>query len=213
YQNYMSPSLLHGRLVFLLGVRDTPAGRLRRLRIPADEHLGMQGWAGLRHAPTHPRLPNGAATRFGRMAAPADKPELQAQLTLSAQRSLALFAAAVQLQGVESPNGVPLGGLAALSAFIDHVVPAEQREHTSATLIRILNGAMFQLWNLSRAQAGLPEASPDDEATLNFMTQAVLTLSDAAFYPAPVIFTLDSFEQRLASVFQVTRTPGRNVVY
>src|SRR5690606_40195517 len=29
----------------------------------------------------------------------------------------------------------------------------------------------------------------------------------------PVIFTLDSFEQRLASVFQVTRTPGRNVVY
>jgi cytochrome c biogenesis protein len=28
-----------------------------------------------------------------------------------------------------------------------------------------------------------------------------------------VIFALDSFEQKQASVFQVTRTPGRDVVY
>jgi len=32
-------------------------------------------------------------------------------------------------------------------------------------------------------------------------------------YPVPVVLALDSFDQKQASVFQVTRTPGRNVVY
>ncbi|MDQ5926204.1 MAG: cytochrome c biosis protein, partial [Pseudomonadota bacterium] len=38
-------------------------------------------------------------------------------------------------------------------------------------------------------------------------------IEDAVLYPVPVVLMLDSFEQRQASVFQVTRTPGRNVVY
>jgi len=38
-------------------------------------------------------------------------------------------------------------------------------------------------------------------------------MSDAALYPVPMTLMLDGFEQRQASVFQVTRTPGRNVVY
>jgi len=45
------------------------------------------------------------------------------------------------------------------------------------------------------------------------MTQAVMSLSDAQHYPAPLILMPDGFDQRQASVFQVTRTPGRNVVY
>jgi cytochrome c biogenesis protein len=45
------------------------------------------------------------------------------------------------------------------------------------------------------------------------MNQAVLALSDAHLYPAPVAFELKDFTQVQASVFQVTRGPGRNVVY
>ncbi len=45
------------------------------------------------------------------------------------------------------------------------------------------------------------------------MTQAVLSLSDSAFYPAPVLIRLESFEQRQASVFQVARAPGQKLVY
>ena len=101
----------------------------------------------------------------------------------------------------------------ALSRFIEQVVPPAQREQTSGTLIRILNGALFELYNLSRTKAGLPAQSIDDPAVQAFMSRAVLSLSDAMLYPVPVVFMLDSFEQRQASVFQVTRTPGRNVVY
>ena len=45
------------------------------------------------------------------------------------------------------------------------------------------------------------------------MTQAVLSLSDAQIYPAPLAFELKDFTQVQASVFQVARAPGKNVVY
>ena len=45
------------------------------------------------------------------------------------------------------------------------------------------------------------------------MTQAVFALSDAQHYPAPMAFELKDFEQVQASVFQVARAPGKNVVY
>jgi cytochrome c biogenesis protein len=45
------------------------------------------------------------------------------------------------------------------------------------------------------------------------MAQAVMALSDTFVYPAPMVFQLKDFQQVQASVFQVTRSPGRNVVY
>ena len=97
--------------------------------------------------------------------------------------------------------------------FIEQVVPADQREHTSATLIRILNGSLFELYEMTRAQAGLPEVKGNQPEVQAFMTRSVLALSDSMLYPVPVVLALDSFDQKQASVFQVTRTPGRNVVY
>jgi len=41
----------------------------------------------------------------------------------------------------------------------------------------------------------------------------VLSLSDAHHYPAPMSFALKDFTQVQASVFQVARAPGRNIVY
>jgi cytochrome c biogenesis protein len=55
-----------------------------------------------------------------------------------------------------------------------------------------------------------PEA---DDARQRFMAQAVLALSDSAFYPVPYLVTLDGFDKRHASVFQVARAPGQTLVY
>jgi cytochrome c biogenesis protein len=79
-------------------------------------------------------------------------------------------------------------------------------------LIRILNGALFELAQLTREKAGLKPLEPT-EKTQAFMTQAVLALSDVNAYPVPMAFMLKDFKQVQASVFQVTRGPGRNVVY
>ena len=215
YQNFMVPVELDGHRMFLLGVRDTPSEGFRYLRVPADEAMSLQGWLRLRQALNNKAMRDEAARRFGVAAGPSDRPEVREQLTVSAQRSLDLFAGAVTLETAagQPATDLPSGGLMGLSRFIEQVVPPEQREQTSGTLIRILNGALFELYNLSRTQAGLPPLSINEPDVQAFMTRAVLSLSDAMLYPVPVVFMLDSFEQRQASVFQVTRTPGRNVVY
>lgn len=65
---------------------------------------------------------------------------------------------------------------------------------------------------MTRERAGLKPLEQSD-ATQAFMTQAVLSLSDAQAYPVPVAFELKDFTQVQASVFQVARAPGKNIVY
>src|SRR5690606_37040226 len=108
--------------------------------------------------------------------------------------------------------GRPRGGLIAVSDFMEANVPLAERERAGEVLIRILNGALFELVQLTRSQAGLAPL-PQDEATRAFMTQAVLALSDSQAYPAPLALELVDFNQVQASVFQVARAPGKNVVY
>jgi len=90
-------------------------------------------------------------------------------------------------------------------------VPEGERARAGEMLVRILNGVLFELDSVARQQAGVP-AMPQD-ITANFMTQAVIALSDAPLYTAPLTFMLDGFEQVQASVFQVARAPGKTVVY
>ncbi|RYF71513.1 MAG: cytochrome c biogenesis protein ResB, partial [Comamonadaceae bacterium] len=52
-----------------------------------------------------------------------------------------------------------------------------------------------------------------DDTAQAWLTQAVLALSDASFYPAPMALMMTDFTQVQASVFQVARAPGKNIVY
>ena len=91
-------------------------------------------------------------------------------------------------------------------------VPEAERERAGDVLIRILNGVLFELTQMTREQASLKPLT-QDEKTQGFMSQAVLSLSDAYHYPAPMTFELKDFTQVQASVFQVTRAPGKTIVY
>ena len=91
-------------------------------------------------------------------------------------------------------------------------MPEAERERAGEVLVRILNGTIFELLQVSREQAGLKPLEPND-STQAFMSQAVIALSDAFFYPAPMAFALKDFTQVQASVFQVARAPGKWIVY
>lgn len=213
FNNYMVPVELDGQRVFLAGVRDTPAEAFRYLRIPVDEQGGMDGWLQLRQGLADAGLRERAARRYAQLATPDDKPQMGPQLQATALRALTLFAAAeTSATGASGPDGKPLGGLPALSQFIEREVPEAERSRVSEVLLRILNGSLFELYKLVRQQAGqaVPEAG---STTQGFMTQAVLSLSDSMFYPAPVLLQLSEFKQVQASVFQVARAPGQSLVY
>lgn len=207
FNNYMQPiDAGDGVPVFLLGVRDTPAEGFRYLRVPADDAGSMQGFVQLRAALADPAQRERAVRRYAAKAVQAGRRELSEQLAQSAARVLDLFA------GAEAVNGASAGGLRAVSGFIENAVPAAERERAADALLRILSGSLYELNGLAREAGGRPPLA-QDEAAKRFMTLAMLALSDVGMYPAPVAFELRDFTQVQASVFQVTRSPGKNAVY
>ena len=193
--------------MYLLGVRENPAEAFRYLRIPADGQGSMQGFMRMRAALMDPVQREEAVRRYAAQAVATDRPELREALAQSALRAVSLFAGSGK-----TVDGKPDGGLQAIGQFMEANVPEAERERASEVLIRILNGVLFDLAQLSREKAGLPPLQPGEQ-TLGFMTQAVFALSDAQFYPAPMAFMMEDFTKVQASVFQVARAPGKNIVY
>ena len=213
FHNYMLPIELDGQRVYLLGVRETPQEPFRYLRVPVDEQDSLEGFVRLRAALANPGLRLLAAQRYVAQAAGDQPQSVRTALLGSARRAIDLFAGDdPEIERLPRGEAPRLGGLLALSAFIEANIPQAERERFSDVLLRILNGTLFELYQLSRTQAGLPPAERND-ATAAFMTQAVLALSDAFFYPAPLVLQLTDFEQVQASVFQVARAPGKTIVY
>ena len=209
FNNYMLPvDMGEGVPVFLLGLRDTPADSFRYLRVPADDKGNMDGFVRLRLALLDPAMRDQAVRRYAAKATDGSRPELAGQLAASASRALTLFAGESQ----PGKDGAPKGGLQAISEFMEANVPEAERSRAGEVLVRILSGALFELVQLTREQDKLAPLEPD-ERTQAFMNQAVLALSDAHLYPAPIAFGLKDFTHVQASVFQVTRSPGRNIVY
>ncbi|MBI3369545.1 MAG: cytochrome c biogenesis protein ResB [Burkholderiales bacterium] len=207
FNNYMVPVTLDGQSVFLAGVREDVNDSFRYLRIPADEQGSITGWQRLRAALRDPAARAEAARRYVVLATPPDKPQMAEQLRITAERALALFAGSERAR----KGGAP-GGLGALAQFIEGSVPEAERSRISDVLLRILNGCLVELANLSRERAGLQPLPPGNDSAA-FMQQAVLSLSDATLYPAPVMLQLAEFTQVQASVFQVARAPGKTLVY
>ncbi len=165
--------------VFLLGVREAPSEPFRYLRVPADDQGSMDGFVRMRAALADPAARDKAVRRYVAQAIEPSRRELAEQLSQSASRALAVFAGAMP-----AAPGKPAGGLQAISDFMEANVPEAERSRAGEVLIRILNGTLFELVQLTRENAGLKPLEQDDR-TRAFMTQAVLSLSDARDVPRP----------------------------
>ena len=216
FHNYMLPvDTGDGVPSFLLGLRDTPAEPFRYLHIPVDVQGGMDGFMRLRTALADATLREQAVRRYTAKAVDPARPEFGAQLAATATSALALFAGAEPVGGSNGKDEHVEGrvrGLQAISDFMEANVPEAERQRAGKVLVRTLSGVLFELAQITRERAGLKPLEPDDKTQV-FMRQALLSLSDAQFYTAPMAFQLKDFTQVQASVFQVARAPGKNVVY
>ncbi|MBT0569461.1 cytochrome c biogenesis protein ResB [Curvibacter sp. CHRR-16] len=207
FQNYMAPVQLDDGTVpvYLFGMRTSEQEGFRYLRVPTDAAGSMDSFWRLHAAINNPALRSQAVQRYVHKALESQKASVQAQLGESASKVLALFA------GEGAPAGT--AGLQAVSDFIEHNVPQAERNKAGDVLIRILNGVVFELQQLALEKAHQATLPLADERTQAYMTQAVLALSDVPVYQAPFVLVLQDFQQVQASVFQVTRSPGKWVVY
>lgn len=209
YNNYMVPTTIDGQQVILAGVRTEPDAPFRYLRIPADADGGVKQWMLLRAALQDPALRAAAAHAFAIRSTGGRDATLAHNLEQSAQRVLGLFAG----DAPTVPAGAAgQGGIAAIANFIQASVPKDEQEHAAALLMRMLDGVTWDLWQLARERAGQPAAQPDEDGS-RFIQASISALSDSFFYGAPVFLHLDGFDQVQASVFQLTRAPGKKIVY
>jgi cytochrome c biogenesis protein len=104
------------------------------------------------------------------------------------------------------------GGYNEVAKLIEQSVPEKEREKAAMTYLKIVSGAAFEGLAISRERAHLPAPALDDE-TQQFVHEALNSMSDIFFYGAPFYLELTNFEQVQASGFQLTRSPGKNLVY
>ncbi|MGJ9418912.1 cytochrome c biogenesis protein ResB [Massilia sp. CMS3.1] len=203
FLNYMQPVTLEGSQVYLAGVRASPSESFRFLRIPADEAYSVREWMRLRAALADPALRAEAARRYAARTMAQGQPggaQFADQLRESAQRTLGMFAG----------DGTP-GGFVAVAQFLEKI-PAAEQEKAAAVFIKMLNGVLWELWQAARVTDGqAPLDGKDSHA--RFLQLATNALSDSFFYGAPVYLQLDEFVEVKASVLQVTRSPGKKIVY
>ncbi|CAN5164837.1 cytochrome c biogenesis protein ResB [soil metagenome] len=194
FQNYMAPVQLDGRAWFLMGMRDTPGAAFRFLRIPVDQNGSIDAFLRLRAALQDPVMRAAASRRYADSALAGNQAALRQPLEASAQRTLELFAS---------------GGFEAVAAFLDRSVPEGERANAAQVFLRILGGSLRELHQLVRDPRSTVDATVDDD----WVQAAVNSLSDTFLFGAPVALRLDNFRQVQASVFQLTRAPGKNIVY
>ena len=199
YSNYMLPMQLDGRWYMMSGVRDSPNESFRYLRMPLDASGSIDSFMRLRGALFNPDLRPEIAARFARQALPENawNTEIEDKLKFSATQVLALFAT---------------GGFQALSGFIEERVPEGERDKAAETYLRILELSAFEALQIANRLDKLPPPAADD-ATGWLVRDTLNSLSDLFVYGAPIYLQLMQFDEVKASGLQLTRSPGKNVVY
>lgn len=199
YLNYMQPMTLEGRAYFVSGMRETQNQDFRYLRIPADADNSINDYMRLHAVLFDPALAPEIARRMAAKALPgeAEKGDLRQRFEESVAHLLGAFSQ---------------GGYTRIAEFIEKSVPQQDRERAAQTYIKIVGNAAFEALAMSRERAGKAVPQPD-EATLQFVHDSLNSMSDLFFYGAPFYLQLTDFEQRQASGLQLTRSPGKNLVY
>ncbi|MHB1052137.1 MAG: cytochrome c biogenesis protein ResB [Thiobacillus sp.] len=199
FSNYMLPLELDGRWYLMSGVRESPNDAFRYMRMPLDAGGDIDSFMRLRGALLNPELRPEIAARFARQALPQNawNTEIEDKLKFSATQVLALFAE---------------GGFQSLGKFIEEKVPKAEGEKAAGTYLRILELAAFEALQIANRQNGLPPPKTDD-VTGWLVRDTLNSVSDMFVYGAPIYLQLAQYDEVKASGLQLTRSPGKNVVY
>lgn len=199
FNQYMLPAELDGSRVLLAGIQESGRSGFRYLRMPVDELDTVGEFMRVRAA----------------LASPEDRREASRRLARTYQGSVT-DQQALQTSGERALDTFAEGGLQAISRFLETNVPLAEQQRAADIVLRLLGSSMHELRGLTRERSGLPAlgtSTTELELAANWSRLAVAALSDLTLYPAPLMLTLKSFNHIQASVFQVSRTPGKWIVY
>ncbi len=194
YENYMMPVEMEGRPVFISGMREKVGEPMRFLYIPADRDGSMATFMEFYH-----RLHD------------AEKIN---EAVLSMLNEVNPEAAKLPAAGDAIRNMVERfvrGGYDALGSDLETRVPKDQLERAFETSARVLQTVLGRMYVSMMHERGVQDVGGEKDE--RFLADAVSAMNALVFYGAPIYLQMTGFEQVQASGLQITRSPGKNVVY
>lgn len=198
YTNYMAPVTLEGRQYILSGVKLSPSEPQRFLHIPADK----KGSIGL----FMKFLTNLQDTDLVRKASTAT--------TVESMQGAKLEDDAIENQVVESMVRLTqlfvTTGFEGITEDIAARFPEDKREAVSEAFMKVLQASLKAVYVETLKQDGKTEVDDNDWI---FYDDSMSAMANLPFYGSPWYIQMTGFTQIEASGLQITRSPGKNVVY
>jgi len=199
--NYINPTAQQGRFFYLSGVRDTAAEPFRYLFIPADDNVSIERFfafrALLNNKQEIQRIAKKTATLSLQSSAPADA-KIVVQMAVVMQRLVDTFNS---------------GGYDLVLNDIDKRVPEAQRQGVKESYFKVLQTILGTVYLEVLQKEGVDISKDISPAQEQYYDDLVSTMGILANYNAPFYLQIKSFEHKQASGFQITKSPGKNLVY
>ena len=201
YENYMAPVEFDGRLMFLSGMRATPAEPFRYLHIPADADGSLQRFlkfnARLRDPERVRRLAE-QTTRSSFADIQMENPDMAQEVIDSMVRLVARFAER---------------GAAGLMEQAAQTAPGERQSQVMDAYLKVLQTILGALYSELLRDEGIDVSTGISDAQAVFFDDSLNAISALPNYGSPFFAQLASFEHVQATGLQIARAPGKNVVY
>ncbi len=203
YENYMMPIEQNGRLFLVSGMRDNPNEEYSYLQIPADPKGGIErfmGFLAVLHDKQKVEQVVAQVTRESLRGGPGEQqPKVQQGLAAVMTRLLEIF---------------NQGGFDAVARYFQTNLPKDQLKEVATAYVDLLQKALTLLYADVLAQEATQVATgAAEQENRQFFEDAVNAMGVIPQYGSFYYLQLTDFDHIQASGLQITRAPGKNVVY
>lgn len=199
YENYMIPTKQEDRWFYMSGVRTSVADPFRYLFIPADANRSRDRFFTFLALINNPQQLETILTNM------APKPADMSDSTYQTQ--LRLFGQLITLYRQTGFDGI--------TRFVETNVPQDQQEQVMAFYYDQLASALQLLYLHVLDEEGVikDDAGNITEEHQIWFEDALTAIASLHRYGPPLYFELKSFEQIQSTGLQITKSPGKDVVY
>lgn len=198
FVNYMNPVEQDGRYFFVSGMRTAASEDFRYLHIPMDSAGGVERFMRFLTYIQNPDLVHAVALETTRRAmgqAQLQGADMESQVANSMARLVLSYAR---------------GGFDAIVHDVEQNIAPEQQQEAAEAFMRVLQTGLQGVYRRVLADEGVENPGDSD---WQFFEDAVAAVAALPVYGTPYYIQLSQFRQVEASGLQISRSPGKNVVY
>ncbi len=200
FMNYMSPVQIEGRYFFMSGMRSAVSEPYRYIHIPVGSDGTVKRFMRLRELAMDPERMQGAVEQqMGLLERTDFDPALARQVSDNIVAVVSLFVR----QGLD----------AVFEQVQANFKEEAQQQGAMESYINVIRGVLGGIYIDVLAEEGIKIDQDVTEQDAQFFEDAMTALSLTGPYGSPVLLQLDSFEHVQASGLQITRSPGKDIVY